>query len=133
MTKKRSSEILAVKMEFFSEKSSFRNFGPRKFFPSPQTRRQVSATAPPNILVRTVRPPNIFDKSTPVLSDSTQLWRYIKLQRTNSGLHKRNARQQIGQLQRSLLASPNRISEGIFSFRVTLNLHVGYLYFFIHF
>jgi len=32
-------------MEVFPEKTSFRNFGPRKFFPSPQTRRQVSATA----------------------------------------------------------------------------------------
>jgi len=31
-------------MEIFSEKKSFRNLGPRKFFPFPQTRRQVSAT-----------------------------------------------------------------------------------------
>ena len=28
---------------FFRKKSSSRNLGPRKFFPSPQTRRQVSA------------------------------------------------------------------------------------------
>jgi len=33
-----------VKTEIFSEKPSFRNLGPRKFVPSPQTRRQVSAT-----------------------------------------------------------------------------------------
>src|SRR6218665_4098224 len=104
------------------------------FEKSPRIYHFLSLFAPaPKILVRTVRPPNIFDKSTPVLLDSTQFWRYVKLQRTNSGLHKRNARQQIGQWQRSLLALPNRISEGIFSFRVTLNLHVGYLYFFIHF
>src|SRR6218665_1601205 len=44
MTKRRSSEILAVKIEIFSEKTSFRNLGPRKICPSPQTRRQVSAT-----------------------------------------------------------------------------------------
>ena len=32
-------------MEIFSEKTSFgRNLGPRNFFPSPQTRRQVSTT-----------------------------------------------------------------------------------------
>src|SRR6218665_3243680 len=47
MTKKKSSEILGVKMDIFSGKNRhFRNFGPRKFFPSPpQTRRQVSAAA----------------------------------------------------------------------------------------
>src|SRR6218665_2949519 len=28
---------------FFQKKPSFRNLGPRKFLPSPQTRRQVSA------------------------------------------------------------------------------------------
>ena len=47
MTKKekeRSSEFLGVKIENFSEKSPFRNFGPRKTFSVPQTRRQVSAT-----------------------------------------------------------------------------------------
>ena len=44
MTKKRSSEILSVKMEIFPEETSFRNLGPRNFFPPPQTRRQVSAT-----------------------------------------------------------------------------------------
>ena len=44
--KKRSSEILGLKMDTFSRKNRhFRNFGPRKFFPSPQTRRQVSAAA----------------------------------------------------------------------------------------
>src|SRR6218665_325378 len=37
----RSSEIFAAKMEICSEKS---HLGPRKFFPSPQTRRQVSST-----------------------------------------------------------------------------------------
>ena len=40
---KRSSEIFAAKLEIFSEKK--RHLGRRKFFPSPQTRRQVSATA----------------------------------------------------------------------------------------
>jgi len=49
MTKKRSSEILGVKMDrenghFSGKNRHFRNFGPRKIFPSPQTRRQVSAT-----------------------------------------------------------------------------------------
>src|SRR6218665_1486045 len=42
MTEKRSSEFLDVKMEIFFPKTSFRNFGPRKFFPSLQTRRKVS-------------------------------------------------------------------------------------------
>src|SRR6218665_1995303 len=47
MTKKRSSEFSGVKMEiFFQKKMSFGNFGPRKSFPPPPTRRQVSATAP---------------------------------------------------------------------------------------
>jgi len=41
MTKKRSLEIFAAKMEIFSEK---RHLGRREIFPSPQTRRQVSAT-----------------------------------------------------------------------------------------
>src|SRR6218665_2539154 len=44
MTKKRSSEIFALKREIFPEKTSFRNLGPQKKIPSPQTRRQVSAT-----------------------------------------------------------------------------------------
>ena len=36
MTKKKSSEILGVKMDIFSGKNRhFRNFGPRRFFPSP--------------------------------------------------------------------------------------------------
>src|SRR6218665_3129101 len=43
MTKKRSSEILGVKIEIFLRKK--RRLGPRNFFRSPQTRRQVSATA----------------------------------------------------------------------------------------
>src|SRR6218665_2444509 len=42
MTKKRSLEIFAAKMGIFPEKSHL--VGPRKKFPSPQTRRQVSAT-----------------------------------------------------------------------------------------
>ena len=42
--KMRSSEILGVKMEIFLEKTSFKNLGLRNF-PSPQTRRQVSAYA----------------------------------------------------------------------------------------
>ena len=33
---KRSSEFLGVKMEIFFEKTSFRNLGPRNFFPSPK-------------------------------------------------------------------------------------------------
>src|SRR6218665_2426238 len=45
MTKKRSSEILGVKMEIFPQKPSFRNLGLRAFIPPPQTRRQVSAYA----------------------------------------------------------------------------------------
>src|SRR6218665_3187870 len=45
MTKKRSSEILGVKMDIFPKNTSFRNVGPRKINPPPQTRRQVSATA----------------------------------------------------------------------------------------
>jgi len=32
-------------MEFISYKNVIRKFGPRNFFPSPQTRRQVSAHA----------------------------------------------------------------------------------------
>src|SRR6218665_959946 len=45
MTKKMSSEILALKMEIFSQKNpSFGKLGARKNFSSPQTRRQVSAT-----------------------------------------------------------------------------------------
>src|SRR6218665_2995456 len=32
-------------MEIFFPKTSFRNVGPRKIFPSPQTRRKVSAHA----------------------------------------------------------------------------------------
>jgi len=41
MTKKRSSEIFAAKMGILSEKS---HLSPREIFPSPQARRQVSAT-----------------------------------------------------------------------------------------
>ena len=44
MTKKGHQKLLAVKMEFVPEKTSFRNLDPWKTFPSPQTRRQVSAT-----------------------------------------------------------------------------------------
>src|SRR6218665_3039384 len=44
MTKKRSSEILGVKMEIFSGKNCNSEILVREnFFPSPQTRRQVSA------------------------------------------------------------------------------------------
>jgi len=39
--KKRSSETFAGKMGIFQKK---RHLGRRKFFPSPQTRRQVSTT-----------------------------------------------------------------------------------------
>src|SRR6218665_168327 len=42
MTKTKSSEFVGAKIEIFSEKVIL---GPRKIFPSPQTRRQVSATA----------------------------------------------------------------------------------------
>ena len=42
MTKKRSSEIFAVKMEIFSEKNVI--LVGEKFFRLPQTRRQVFAT-----------------------------------------------------------------------------------------
>ena len=45
MTKKRSSEIFAAKMEIFHQKSVIqKSWVRRKYFPSPQTRRQVSAT-----------------------------------------------------------------------------------------
>ena len=44
LKKKGHQKFWAWKWAFFSEKKSFRNFRPRKFFPSPQTRRQVSAT-----------------------------------------------------------------------------------------
>ena len=45
MTKNRSSEILAVKMEIFSEKKRNSEILVREdFFRIPQTRRQVSST-----------------------------------------------------------------------------------------
>jgi len=43
MTKKDRQKFWPWKWNFF-EKTSFRNLGPRKICPSPQTRRQVSAT-----------------------------------------------------------------------------------------
>jgi len=44
MTKKRSSEILAVKTEIFSEKNVIQKSWSANKFSVPQTRRQVSAT-----------------------------------------------------------------------------------------
>ena|SRR6218665_254236 len=72
MTKKRSSEILAVKnVNFLAEKTSFRNLGPRKCFPSPQTRSQVSATG---WCVRGLRVEQLTTRSVglPVAQDHTQ-------------------------------------------------------------
>src|SRR6218665_566171 len=43
MTKKRGN-FGHENGKIISKKTSFRNFGPRKMFPSPQTRRRVSAT-----------------------------------------------------------------------------------------
>jgi len=42
--KKTHQKFWPWKRKFFRKKTSFRNLGPRKFFPYPQTRRQVSAT-----------------------------------------------------------------------------------------
>ena len=47
MTKKKSPEIFAAKMEIFPQFPKQRHskiLGPPKIFPPPQTRRQVSAT-----------------------------------------------------------------------------------------
>src|SRR6218665_352889 len=47
MTKKRSSAILAAKMEIVSEKAVIqKSWSAKNVIPSSQTRRQVSATAP---------------------------------------------------------------------------------------
>jgi len=46
MTKKGHQKFWPWKWIFFPETTSFRNLGPRKLFPSPQTLRQVSATGP---------------------------------------------------------------------------------------
>src|SRR6218665_1531382 len=45
MTKKKSSEIFAVKMDIFSEKDVIQKSWSAKNLSVPQTRRQVSATA----------------------------------------------------------------------------------------
>src|SRR6218665_3823657 len=45
ITKKVIRNFCRESGHFFPKITSFRNLGPRKNFPSPQTRRQVSATA----------------------------------------------------------------------------------------
>src|SRR6218665_648534 len=49
---------------FFLKKTSSRNLGPRKKFPSPQTRRQVSATGQKGQWTK-ITPDKIFQTKTP--------------------------------------------------------------------
>jgi len=64
-TKKRSSEIFCQNENFFL-KRSLKNFGSRNYFPSPQTRRQVSAYGPESIVMRqSIYNAHIFNATRP--------------------------------------------------------------------